>query len=79
MHDAACDLVRPHGRDTLDFFKLRRDLHYLFGSDGRAFLGYRVEGRTLLIAGDPVGPPDALAGLVSKTLSFSEIRGLEVA
>jgi len=79
MHDAAYDLVRAHGRDTLDFFKLRRDLHYLFGSDGHAFLGYRVEGRTLLIAGDPVGPPDALAGLVSETLAFSEIRGLEVA
>ena len=79
MHDAACDLVRAHGRDTLDFFKLRRDLHYLFGSDGRAFLGYRVEGRTLLIAGDPVGPPDALAGLVSETLAFAEVRGLEVA
>ncbi len=78
-HDAACDLVRAHGRDTLDFFKLRRDLHYLFGSDGRAFLGYRVEGRTLLIAGDPVGPPDALAGLVSETLAFAEVRGLEVA
>jgi lysyl-tRNA synthetase class 2 len=78
-HDAACDLVRAHGRDTLDFFKLRRDLHYLFGSDRRAFLGYRVEGRTLLIAGDPVGPPDALAELVSQTLAFAEVRGLEVA
>ncbi len=78
-HEAACDLVRAHGRDTLDFFKLRRDLHYLFASDGRAFLGYRVEGRTLLIAGDPVGPPDALAGLVSETLAFAEVRGLEVA
>lgn len=78
-HDAACDLVRTHGRDTLDFFKLRRDLHYLFASDGRAFLGYRVEGRTLLIAGDPVGEPDALAGLVSETLAFAEVRGLEVA
>ena len=78
-HDAAFDLVRAHGRDTLDFFKLRRDLHYLFGSDGSAFLGYRVEGRTLLIAGDPVGPPDALPGLVSETLAFAEVRGLEVA
>ena len=78
-HDAACDLVRAHGRDTLDFFKLRRDLHYLFSSDGRAFLGYRVEGRTLLIAGDPVGPPDALARLVSEALAFAEVRGLEVA
>ena len=78
-HAAACDLVRAHGRDTLDFFKLRRDLHYLFSSDGRAFLGYRVEGRTLLIAGDPVGPTNALGALISETLAFAEVRGLEVA
>jgi lysyl-tRNA synthetase class 2 len=78
-HGAACDLVRAHGSDTLAFFKLRRDLHYLFSGDGRAFLGYRVEGRTLLVAGDPVGPSDALAGLVSDALSFAEVRGLDVA
>src|SRR5262249_27698767 len=33
-HETACGLVRAHGRDTLDFFKLRRDVHYFFGSDG---------------------------------------------
>lgn len=79
MHGAACDLVRAHGNDTLAFFKLRRDLHYLFSTDERAFLGYRVEGRTLLVAGDPVGPPDALAGLVADTIAFAEVRGLDVA
>ena len=28
--------------------------------DGRAFLGYRVEGGVMLVSGDPVGPADAL-------------------
>lgn len=78
-HDAAYDLVRAHGSDTLAFFKLRRDLHYLFSSDSRAFLGYRIEGRVLLVAGDPVGPPDALPTLLSETLAFAEARGLEIA
>jgi lysyl-tRNA synthetase class 2 len=78
-HESACDLVRAHGRDTLDFFKLRRDVHYLFSADERAFLAYRVEGRTLLVAGDPVGPADAITGLVSDALAFAEVRGLEVA
>ena len=77
--DAAYELVRAHGSDTLAFFKLRRDLHYLFSSDGRAFLGYRVDGRVLLVAGDPVGPTDALPGLVRETLSFAEVRGLRLA
>jgi lysyl-tRNA synthetase class 2 len=77
--DAAYELVRAHGSDTLAFFKLRRDLHYLFSSDARAFLGYRVEGRILLVAGDPVGPQDALPALVRETYAFAEVRGLEPA
>jgi lysyl-tRNA synthetase class 2 len=77
--DAAFALVRAHGSDTLAFFKLRRDLQYLFSEDRRAFLGYRVEGRILLVAGDPVGPADALAGLVRETCAFAEARGLDTA
>ena len=76
---AAQELVRAHGSDTLAFFKLRRDLHYLFSSDDRAFLGYRVDGRVLVVAGDPVGPVDALPDLVIRTLSFAEERGLSIA
>ena len=77
--EAAYDLVRAHGSDTLAFFKLRRDLHYLFSADKRAFLGYRVEGRVLLVAGDPIGPADALPDLVRETCAFAEVRGLEPA
>jgi lysyl-tRNA synthetase, class II len=77
--DAAHELVRAHGSDTLAFFKLRRDLHYLFSSDDRAFLGYRVDGRVLLVAGDPIGPADALPDLVVRTVAFAEERGLSVA
>ncbi len=77
--ETAYDLVRAHGSDTLAFFKLRRDLHYLFTADKRAFLGYRVEGRVLLVAGDPIGPADALPELVRDTCVFAEVRGLEPA
>ena len=77
-HSAACRIVRAHGRDTLAFFKLRRDLHYLFSTDRRAFLGYRVEGRVLLVAGDPVGAPSSVPGLIAQVVRFAEMRGLEV-
>ena len=60
MRRAARDLVRRHGTDTLAYFKLRRDEHYLFSADGRAFLGYRVEAGVLLVSGDPVGAEDAI-------------------
>ncbi len=76
---AARALVRRHGDDTLSYFKLRADLGYLFSPDRRAFLGYRVAGRTLVVAGDPVGAADALPALVAELVADAERHGLAVA
>ena len=76
---AAERLVRRHGSDTLAYFKLRRDEHYLFGPDGRAFLGYRVENGVLLVSGDPVGPKDAFPPLLRELSGFAQARGLRLA
>ncbi len=48
-------LVRAYGRDSMAPFKLRTDVGHLFAPDGDAVLAFRVENRTLLVAGDPVG------------------------
>ena len=79
VRSAARLLVRRHGTDTLAYFKLRRDQHYLFSPDGRAFLGYRVEAGVLLVSGDPVGDPAALPALFRRLAEFAEARGLRVA
>ena len=76
---AAADLVRAHGSDTLAYFKLRRDKHYLFSDDARAFLGYRIESGVLVVSGDPIGPPDALPDLLKRLAVFAESRGLRLA
>jgi lysyl-tRNA synthetase class 2 len=76
---AARELVRRHGADTLAYFKLRRDQHYLFSADRKAFLGYRVEAGVLLVSGDPVGPQDAIPGLLRELSAFAEARGLHIA
>ncbi len=76
---AASELVRRHGADTLAYFKLRRDQHYLFAPDGRAFLGYRIESGVLLVSGDPIGPTDAVPGLLRELGRFAEARGLRIA
>jgi len=75
----AGDLVRRHGADTLAYFKLRRDKHYLFSDDGRAFLGYRIESGVLVVSGDPVGEEGALSHLLRKLALFVEERGLRLA
>jgi lysyl-tRNA synthetase class 2 len=74
----AASLVRAHGSDTLSFFKLRADKHYLFSEDQRAFVGYRIENGVLLLSGDPVGPEEAIGPLLAQLAMFSERRGLKL-
>ncbi len=76
---SAAELVRRHGSDTLSYFKLRRDAHYIFSADRRAFVGYRIENGVLLVSGDPVGPDDALPALAREVCRHSEQHGLELA
>jgi lysyl-tRNA synthetase class 2 len=75
----ARELVEAHGTDTLAYFKLRPDTHYLFTPDERAFLGYRIESRVIVVAGEPVGPVDALPQLIAQLVEFAEVRGLRIA
>ena len=72
------DLVRAHGGDTLAFFNLRADKHYLFSEDRRAFVGYAIENGVLLLSGDPVGPEEALPGLLHHAREFADSRGLKL-
>ena len=74
----ASDLVRAHGADTLAFFKLRADGHYIFSEDRRAFVAYAIENGVLLLSGDPVGPPDAIPGLLGQVRQFADDRGLKL-
>ena len=76
LRPLARDLVESHGSDTLSFFKLRADKHHFFDQSRRAFVGYRVEAGTLLVSGDPIGPPEAVPGLLCELCGFAEARGL---
>jgi lysyl-tRNA synthetase class 2 len=75
----AAELVRAHGSDTLSYFKLRADKHYLFSPGQRAFVGYRIENGVLLLSGDPVGAEDAIGPLLDGVRAFAEARGLRLA
>ena len=75
----ATRLVHAYGTDTLSFFKLRLDEQYLFAPDERAFAGYRVKNRVLLVSGDPVGAAEAMPGLVQRLVTFSEEHALRLA
>lgn len=76
--EAAARIVRAHGADTLSFFKLRADQHYFFNAERTAFVGYRVENGVMLLAGDPVGPDPAIAGLLDEVAACAASRGLRL-
>jgi lysyl-tRNA synthetase class 2 len=79
LRRAAAQIIAAHGSDTLSFFKLRADKHYLFNADRTAFLGYRVDSGVLVVSGDPVGEPRAVAELLREAVRFAEERSLRLA
>jgi lysyl-tRNA synthetase class 2 len=79
LRHAAARIVHEHGTDTLAFFKLRADKHYLFNEERTAFLGYRVESGVLVVSGDPVGDPRAVSDLLRSVIGFAEERSLRIA
>jgi lysyl-tRNA synthetase, class II len=78
LRPLAQELVASHGTDTLSFFKLRTDKHHFFDHSHRAFVGYRIETGVLLVSGDPVGPAEAVPGLLRDLCGFAEARGLAI-
>jgi lysyl-tRNA synthetase class 2 len=73
------DLVSRYGADTIAPFALRADKSYFFSDDRTAFLAYRVSGGVAIVAGDPIGPPDAQCELVRRFIEFAHARGWRVA
>jgi lysyl-tRNA synthetase class 2 len=78
LRPLAQELVASHGTDTLSFFKLRTDKHHFFDHTHQAFVGYRIETGVLLVSGDPVGPAEAVPGLLRDLWGFAEARGLAI-
>jgi lysyl-tRNA synthetase, class II len=68
-------LVDEHGRDSLSFFSLRADRRYVFSRAGNAFLAYRVVAGCALVAGDPIGVPAEIPGLIDDFGALCGERG----
>jgi lysyl-tRNA synthetase class 2 len=75
-HERATNLVRAHGRDSLDPFALREDKALFF--EGESLLAYRVLRETAVVSGDPIGPPEGAAPLMESFLRFAEQRDWNV-
>ena len=69
----AREIVRRHGRGTLDYFALRDDKQFFFFRD--SLVAYAVYGGVALISPDPIGPVAERTECFSAFRTFAEARG----
>ncbi len=69
----ARDIVRRHGRGSLDYFALRDDKQFFFFRD--SLVAYAVYGGVALISPDPIGPVAERTEVFSNFRSFAEANG----
>jgi lysyl-tRNA synthetase class 2 len=69
----AREIVRRHGRGTLDYFALRDDKQFFFFRD--SLVAYAVYGGVALISPDPVGPSSERTEVFSAFRDFAESKG----
>ena len=69
----ARDIVKRHGRGTLDYFALRDDKQFFFFRD--SLVAYAVYGGVALISPDPIGPSAERTEVFSAFRTFAETRG----
>ena len=63
------ELVRQYGDNSVSSFAVEPDTDYFFSDNRRAVIAYRFESDTLLVIGDPIGPPEEIQPLLR---DFSE-------
>jgi lysyl-tRNA synthetase class 2 len=69
----AREIVRRHGRGTLDYFALRDDKQFYFFRD--SLVAYAVYGGVALISPDPIGPEAERSEVFSSFRDYAEQRG----
>ena len=73
----ARDIVRRHGRGTLDYFALRDDKQFFFFRD--SLVAYAVYGGVALVSPDPIGPDAERTEVFNAFRAYSEARGWTIA
>ncbi|HET7224322.1 MAG TPA: phosphatidylglycerol lysyltransferase domain-containing protein [Candidatus Eisenbacteria bacterium] len=82
-HQAEIERVRElllrYGDSTVASFALADDVDYFFSPNGRAVIAYRFESDTLLVVGDPLGPPEEIPPLLQAFAAYCREHDWEFA
>lgn len=76
-YDRALDIVERFGGDTLDYTALRDGSSRLFAGDG--LIAYTVAESTMVIAPDPICPPDERAAVWASALDHADTHDWDIA
>src|SRR5205823_5151089 len=69
--DEASDVIQ-HQRTCSAYLAYLGDKEILWSADRSAFLMYAVQGRTWISLHDPIGPPEAVPGLIKRFLECAD-------
>jgi phosphatidylglycerol lysyltransferase len=58
------DIAKRHGDGTVHAFAFADDIDYFFSANQRAVIAYKFIDDTLLVIGDPMGPPEEMPALL---------------
>ena len=72
-------LLRRHGDNSISAFALEPGTDYFFSRNGRAVIAYRFESDTLLVIGDPIGPPEEIRPLLESFAAHCRQRDWQFA
>jgi lysyl-tRNA synthetase class 2 len=75
--DRARAIVAEYGHDSLSPYILRPDKEFQFAGDG--VVAFAVVGETVIVSGDPMGPPDQAAEALRALVNRAHQAGLSVA
>ena len=63
--------TRVYGKNSISYFALSEEKSYFFSSSRKVVIAYVLEGTVAVVAGDPIGPENELAGALQEFKAFS--------
>ncbi len=72
-------IAAAYGDSTVAAFALGDDVDHFFSANGRAAIAYHFEADTLLVIGDPMGPPEEIPPLLEAFERFCRERDWQFA
>ena len=62
--------TRVYGKNSISYFALSEEKSYFFSSSRKVVIAYVLEGTVAVVAGDPIGPENELAGALQEFKAF---------